>query len=211
MRARTVFIILFVLILLLAFGPVLPAVVSQEIAEAFGCQVDLNRVIPCVINGGDYGETFYNLGFAIWVFLPVDPGWRRAAGRLGRRRPHRFHREQAQADAGAGLKPMSKQNLGFLVGAIAIVLVAGAPVISVYTASAIASGLGCTLNEGDAHPCLFHGVDLGETLYSMVVVGWFGLATLPIGAIALAILLLVWIIVAVQDWRRRVNTGRDRL
>ena len=36
MRLRTVFI-----------------VGSQEVAEAFGCQVDLNRVIPCVIGGKD--------------------------------------------------------------------------------------------------------------------------------------------------------------
>jgi hypothetical protein len=103
---------------------------------------------------------------------------------------------------------MSKQNLGFLLGAIAIVLVAGAPVISVFTASAIASSLGCTLNEGDAHPCLFHGFDLGETLYGMAVVGWFALGTL--GAIALAVLLLAWIIVTIQD-RRRAKAGRDRL
>jgi uncharacterized membrane protein len=47
MRARTVFIILLVLILLVAFGPALVAVGSQEIAElVLGCQVDLNRVIP---------------------------------------------------------------------------------------------------------------------------------------------------------------------
>ena len=57
MRARTVFIILLVLILLVAFGPALVAVGSQEIAElAFGCQVDLNRVIPCVIGGKDTGR-----------------------------------------------------------------------------------------------------------------------------------------------------------
>jgi hypothetical protein len=67
MRARTVFIVLLVLILLLALGPALVAVGSQEIAELlFGCQVDLNRVIPCVIGGKDYGQTFYDLGFAIW-------------------------------------------------------------------------------------------------------------------------------------------------
>ncbi len=67
MRARTVFIILLVLILLVAFGPALVAVGSQEIAElAFRCHADLNRVIPCVIGGKDYGQTFYDLGFAIW-------------------------------------------------------------------------------------------------------------------------------------------------
>jgi hypothetical protein len=75
MRTRTIFIILLVLIFLVAFGPALVAVVSQEIAElAFGCQVDLNRVIPCVVGGKDYGQTFYDLGFMIWysyLSLPV--------------------------------------------------------------------------------------------------------------------------------------------
>jgi TRAP-type C4-dicarboxylate transport system permease small subunit len=74
MRARTVLIILLVLIVLIAFGPAIVAVGSQEIAEGFGCQVDLNRAIPCVIHGKDYGDTFYNLGFAIWysyLSLPI--------------------------------------------------------------------------------------------------------------------------------------------
>jgi TRAP-type C4-dicarboxylate transport system permease small subunit len=70
MRLRTVL----VLVALVAFGPALLAVGSQEVAEAFGCQVDLNRVIPCVIGGKDYGQTFYDLGFLIWysyLSLPV--------------------------------------------------------------------------------------------------------------------------------------------
>ena len=75
MRARTVFILLLIFILLVAFGPALIAVVSQTIAEVFGCQVDLNRVIPCVIGGKDYGGTFYNLGFAIWYsYLSIPAG-----------------------------------------------------------------------------------------------------------------------------------------
>jgi hypothetical protein len=76
MRARAVFILLLVLILLVALGPALLAVISQEIAEkGFGCQVDLNRVIPCVINGRDYGETFYNLDFGIWYsYLSIPAG-----------------------------------------------------------------------------------------------------------------------------------------
>jgi hypothetical protein len=32
----------------------------------FGCEVNLNYVIPCVIGGKDYGQTFYDLGFLIW-------------------------------------------------------------------------------------------------------------------------------------------------
>jgi len=74
MRARTVFIVLLILILLFTLGPALIAVVTQFIAESFGCKVDLNRVIPCVIGGRDYGQTVYDLGFAIWysyLTLPI--------------------------------------------------------------------------------------------------------------------------------------------
>jgi hypothetical protein len=75
MRARTVFIILLILIFLVAFGPALIAVISQTIAEWLGCQVDLNRVIPCVIGGKDYGQTFYDLGFLIWYsYLSLPAG-----------------------------------------------------------------------------------------------------------------------------------------
>ena len=75
MRARTVFIVLLVLILLFTFGPALVAVISQLIAEGFGCQVDLNRVIPCEIGGKDYGRTFYDLGFSIWYsYLTLPTG-----------------------------------------------------------------------------------------------------------------------------------------
>ena len=61
--------------LLIALGPALIAI-SQEIAEVvFGCQVDLNRVIPCVIGGKDYGQTFYDLGFLIWYsYLSLPAG-----------------------------------------------------------------------------------------------------------------------------------------
>jgi hypothetical protein len=75
MRARAIFGILLFLIALVAFGPALIAVASQTVAEAFGCQVDLNRVIPCEIGGKDYGQTFYDLGFSIWYsYLSLPAG-----------------------------------------------------------------------------------------------------------------------------------------
>jgi hypothetical protein len=76
MRARTVFVILLVLILLVAFGPALVAVGSQEIAElVFGCEVNLNYAVPCVAGGKDYAQTFYDLGFAIWhSYLTIPAG-----------------------------------------------------------------------------------------------------------------------------------------
>jgi hypothetical protein len=46
-----------------------------------------------------------------------------------------------------------------------ILLIAGLPVISVAISMAIANGLGCTLNEGNIHPCPFIGTDLGHLLY----------------------------------------------
>jgi hypothetical protein len=75
MRARTIFLVLLLLVLLVAFGPALIAVGSQEIAEAFGCEVNLNYAVPCVIRGKDYGESFYELGFLIWYsYLSIPAG-----------------------------------------------------------------------------------------------------------------------------------------
>ncbi len=74
MGTRTIFVLLLILIVLIGLAPALIGVGSQMIAEAAGCQVDLNRVIPCVIDGRDYGPLFYNLGFAIWysyLSIPV--------------------------------------------------------------------------------------------------------------------------------------------
>jgi hypothetical protein len=45
------------------------------------------------------------------------------------------------------------------------------------------------------------GIDLGETLVTMGVLGWLGLITLPVGGIASAIWLAAWI--GRQVWRRR--------
>ena len=82
-----VFGILLVLIALVAFGPALIAVVSQTVAEAFGCQVDLNRVIPCEIGGKDYGQTFYDLGFSDLVFLSFASRRRSCSLACGWRQP----------------------------------------------------------------------------------------------------------------------------
>ena len=51
MRTRSIMLLLLIAIALIAFGPALIAVISQSIAEGFGCEVDLNRAIPCMIGG----------------------------------------------------------------------------------------------------------------------------------------------------------------
>jgi hypothetical protein len=83
---------------------------------------------------------------------------------------------------------------------VTILVIALLPVISVSLTYAISSALGCSVSEGGATPCPFMGVDLGETLVTMMVLGWLGLLTLPVGGVALAIWLAAWI--GRRIWRR---------
>lgn len=74
-----------------------------------------------------------------------------------------------------------------------IVIVALLPLFSVAIAGWIAEANGCVLHEGFANPCVVNGADIGQTLYALGVMGWFMLATIPLGAGAL----IVWLIVLV--------------
>ncbi len=203
MRLRTVFIVLLILVLLIGFGPALIAVVSQEIAEAFGCQVDLNRVIPCVIGGKDYGQTFYDLGFLIWYsYLSLPAGlvlfgvWAAAAiiafiviKRSQNRPPS---------------EPLSPAK-SFLRGALIVVALALSPVAVTYSAGFIALHLGCDLNEASVHPCLLLGVNIGPLLYGMSLAVWFVSLTVAAGLVALLVLAVVWIVRALRARRAKVD------
>lgn len=72
-----------------------------------------------------------------------------------------------------------------------ILFVAFLPVISVAIAGSIANANGCQLDEGSVHPCIVNGSDMGETLYTMGVMGWFMLATIPIGLGLVVVYLIV--------------------
>jgi hypothetical protein len=65
------------------------------------------------------------------------------------------------------------------------------PMISVLTASAIADASGCTLNEGSSHSCIVLGTDVGETLYTMFVMGWMFFFTVPTGLVALVVFTVI--------------------
>jgi hypothetical protein len=54
------------------------------------------------------------------------------------------------------------------------------PVIVTLIAAAIATSNGCGLDEGSPHPCIVHGGDIGDTLYSMGLMLWFGMLTVPV-------------------------------
>ncbi len=74
-----------------------------------------------------------------------------------------------------------------------ILLVAGLPILCVLISITVAHALGCALDEGNPHPCPFFGFDLGGLLYDLAVSGWFGLLTIPAGAV----LLMVWLVAAI--------------
>src|SRR5262249_53017902 len=103
------------------------------------------------------------------------------------------------------LPDMKTQPAAFL-GWSLLVIVVGAtfPVLSMLAASAIARSHGCKLDEGNAHPCVVLGVDLGKLLYSMAVMVWLALMTVPIGAIALA----AWAVTAIVLLLRHLRGGR---
>lgn len=82
-----------------------------------------------------------------------------------------------------------------VIGYILIALFSGWPIASVVIAGTIASWNGCTLHEGFPNPCVVNGKDMGDTLYAMGVMGWFMLATIPLGAISFVVWTLVWVFV----------------
>ena len=85
-----------------------------------------------------------------------------------------------------------------------IVVIFFGPLISVFSAGAIATMNGCALDEGGMHPCVVLGLDLGGTLYAMALTGWLGLLTVPIGILAL----IAWALaLAAHFWKRRRRAG----
>ena len=85
---------------------------------------------------------------------------------------------------------------------VLIVLVALAPVGSVVACGLIANAHGCRVDEGSVHPCMINGRDYGQVLYTLGVMGWLMLVTLPVGALAF-VLWLVVLIIHRTNWRRR--------
>jgi hypothetical protein len=98
--------------------------------------------------------------------------------------------------------------LGYALAFASIVLFAVSPMILAAIASAIAGSAGCALDEGSIHPCVIAGEDWGSTLYTMAMMGWLAIATIQIGAIALAAWFAALVIHgAVLAFRRRRSGG----
>ena len=203
MRARTIFGILIVLILLFTFGPALVALGSEFVAEAFGCKTNLNYAVPCTIGGKDYGQSFYDLGFLIWysyftlpigaAFLAVWALTALVAFIAARRRQGRPTTE-----------PVSPGK-SFLRNAAIAILLALSPIAITYSAGFIASRMGCDLNEVSEHPCALLGADVGSLLATLAQSIWFISLTVMAGLVALLVLFIVWLVRVVGARRAKVD------
>ena len=92
----------------------------------------------------------------------------------------------------------------YLIALVPILIFMFAPIASVVASGLIANAHGCKVDEGSVHPCIINGVDRGELLYQLGVLGWLMLVTLPAGAFAVA----GWIVILVlhrMRWRTRAT------
>lgn len=83
-----------------------------------------------------------------------------------------------------------------------IFLFALAPVVSVVVAGCVANVYGCQVDEGLVHPCIFAGHDWGELLQTLLVAGWLMLLTVPAGAAAFVIWLIV-LLFHLAKWKKK--------
>src|ERR1041384_4300597 len=89
----------------------------------------------------------------------------------------------------------------FIIAAFAF-----APIGSVSLCGAIANAYGCKVDEGSVHPCIINGHDYGELLYSLGVMGWLMLVSLPGGLFAF-VGWLIFLILHRASWRKSISAG----
>jgi predicted permease len=88
---------------------------------------------------------------------------------------------------------------------LTILVLSFSPLISAMIAGTIANHYGCDLDEGSVHPCIVNGQDIGDTLYTLGVLGWLALGTIPLGMMAIGVYLAAVLIFYLARWilRRR--------
>jgi hypothetical protein len=89
---------------------------------------------------------------------------------------------------------------------VLIGLFAVAPVGTAIVSASIANAYGCKVDEGSVHPCIINGHDYGHLFYTLGVLGWLMLLTLPGSVFAITIWLIVLILHRVS-WRKRFAAG----
>jgi len=109
------------------------------------------------------------------------------------------------------LPPETPRRFPVWIYALALVVIlvfALWPQASVAIASYLAEANGYELNEGSINPCVVNGSDIGPGLYTAFVLGWFMLATIPIGAVALVVWLGVLLVHIGLRYSRRNRIAR---
>ena len=77
------------------------------------------------------------------------------------------------------------------------------PLMSMAVAEFIAQVYGCKLDLAAAHPCIVGGSDMGHTLLTLGMMGYFLFVTMP-GVVAV---IVVWVIVELIRWVRVRSTA----
>lgn len=85
------------------------------------------------------------------------------------------------------------------VAVLLILFVGISPLIAAVGAGYLGEAWSCDVDEGSPHPCVIGGTDYGEALYTLFVLGWFGLITVPLSFIVV----LVYVAFATFLWARR--------
>jgi hypothetical protein len=94
----------------------------------------------------------------------------------------------------------------YLLVLVVIFAFAFAPIGSVILCGAMANAYGCKVDEGSVHPCIINGQDYGHLLYTLGVLGWLMLVTIPGGLLAFVIWLIV-LILHRASWQKRFAAG----
>ncbi|MBI1203748.1 MAG: hypothetical protein GC182_14695 [Rhodopseudomonas sp.] len=84
-----------------------------------------------------------------------------------------------------------------------IVLFGVAPFIAALLASGLAHAFVCGLDQASVHACMVAGVNVGGVLHGMFLLLFYAILTLPLGAVALAVWLVVAIILYFLHRRRQ--------
>ncbi len=92
--------------------------------------------------------------------------------------------------------------------ALASILLGASPLLPVAGASLVAEWKGCALDEGNIHPCIILGMDFGEVLYSLGVMGWFLLLSVPLGAMGLCVAIIWLVVVLIKKGIDKKTRGR---
>lgn len=82
-----------------------------------------------------------------------------------------------------------------------VLLVLLSPLLSMAAADIVANIYGCQADLTSAHPCVVGGTDIGHTLLTLGMMGYFLMATLPIAAGVAGF----WIVVEIIVWIRRTR------